>query len=51
MIPTFILINQLHMVNTVWAVLIPGAFNVLEYDSCKNLLSVNSGRIKRSICN
>ena len=25
MIPTFILINQLHMVNTVWAVLIPGA--------------------------
>lgn len=28
MIPTFILINQLHMVNTVWAVLIPGAFNV-----------------------
>ena len=28
MIPTFILINQLHMVNTVWAVLISGAFNV-----------------------
>ena len=28
MIPTFILINQLHMVNTVWAILIPGAFNV-----------------------
>ena len=25
MIPTFILINQLHMVNTVWAILIPGA--------------------------
>ena len=24
MIPTFILINQLHMVNTVWAILIPG---------------------------
>ena len=24
----FILINQLHMVNTVWAILIPGAFNV-----------------------
>ena len=28
MIPTFILINQLHLVNTVWAILIPGAFNV-----------------------
>ena len=28
MIPTFILINQLHIVNTVWAILIPGAFNV-----------------------
>lgn len=28
LIPTFILINQLHMVNTVWAILIPGAFNV-----------------------
>ena len=28
MIPTFILINRLHMVNTVWAILIPGAFNV-----------------------
>ena len=28
MIPTFILINQLHMVNTIWAILIPGAFNV-----------------------
>ena len=28
MIPTFILIKQLHMVNTVWAILIPGAFNV-----------------------
>lgn len=28
LIPTFILINQLHMVNTVWAILIPGALNV-----------------------
>lgn len=28
MIPTFILINQLHMVNTIWAILIPNAFNV-----------------------
>lgn len=28
LIPTFILINQLHMVKTVWAILIPGAFNV-----------------------
>lgn len=28
LIPTFILINQLHMVNTVWAIMIPGAFNV-----------------------
>lgn len=28
MIPTFILINQLHMVNTIWAILLPGAFNV-----------------------
>ena len=26
--PTFILINQLHLVNTIWAILIPGAFNV-----------------------
>ena len=28
LIPTFILINNLRMVNTIWAVLIPGAFNV-----------------------
>ncbi len=28
LIPTFILINQLHMVNTIWAILIPGSFNV-----------------------
>ena len=28
LIPTFILINQLHMVNTIWAILIPNAFNV-----------------------
>ena len=28
LIPTFILINNLHMVNTVWAILLPGAFNV-----------------------
>lgn len=28
LIPTFILINRLHMVNTVWAILIPGSFNV-----------------------
>ncbi len=28
LIPTFILINQLHLVNTVWAILLPGAFNV-----------------------
>lgn len=28
LIPTFILINRLHMVNTVWAILLPGAFNV-----------------------
>ena len=28
MIPTFILINQLHMVNTIWAILLPGAVNV-----------------------
>ncbi len=28
LIPTFILVNQLHMVNTVWAILLPGAFNV-----------------------
>lgn len=28
MIPNFILINNLHMVNTVWALLLPGAFNV-----------------------
>ena len=28
MIPTFILINNLHMVNTIWAILLPGAFNV-----------------------
>lgn len=28
MIPTFILINQLHLVNTIWAILLPGAFNV-----------------------
>ena len=28
MIPTFILINNLHMVNTVWSILLPGAFSV-----------------------
>lgn len=28
LIPTFILINNLRMINTVWAILIPGAFNV-----------------------
>ncbi len=28
LIPTFILINSLHMVNTIWAIIIPGAFNV-----------------------
>lgn len=28
LIPTFILVNQLQMVNTIWALLIPGAFNV-----------------------
>ena len=28
MIHTFILINQLHMVNTIWAILLPGAVNV-----------------------
>ena len=28
LIPTFILINQLHLVNAIWAILIPGAFNV-----------------------
>lgn len=28
LIPTFILINRLHMVNTIWAILIPGCFNV-----------------------
>lgn len=28
LIPTFILINRLHMVNTIWAILLPGAFNV-----------------------
>ena len=28
LIPTFILINQLHPLNTIWAILIPGAFNV-----------------------
>lgn len=28
LIPTFIVINQLHLVNTIWAILLPGAFNV-----------------------
>lgn len=28
LIPTFILINNLRMINTIWAILIPGAFNV-----------------------
>lgn len=28
LIPTFILINRLRMVNTVWAILLPGSFNV-----------------------
>ena len=42
MIPTFILINQLHMVNTVWAILIPGRFQCVEYDFGENLLSVSA---------
>lgn len=28
LIPTFILINRLHLVNTIWAILLPGSFNV-----------------------
>ena len=28
MIPTFILINQLHMVNNIWTIILPGAENV-----------------------
>jgi len=28
LIPTYILITQIHMINTIWAVLIPGALNV-----------------------
>lgn len=28
LIPTFIVVNQLRLVNTVWAILLPGAFNV-----------------------
>ncbi len=28
LIPTFILMNQLRLVNTVWAVIVPGSFNV-----------------------
>ncbi len=28
LIPTFILMNQLRLVNTVWAIIIPGSFNV-----------------------
>lgn len=28
LIPTFILMNELRLVNTVWAILLPGAFNV-----------------------
>ena len=51
MIPTFILINQLHMVNTVWAVLIPGAFNVWNMILARTYYQSIPGRIKRSICN
>lgn len=39
MIPTFILINQLHMVNTVWAILIPGAFNVWNMILARTFIS------------
>lgn len=28
LIPTFILMNQLRLVNTIWAIILPGAFNV-----------------------
>ena len=28
LIPTFILMNQLRLVNTIWAIIIPGSFNV-----------------------
>lgn len=28
LIPTYLLINQLHMIDTVWAILLPGAFSV-----------------------
>ncbi len=28
LIPTYLLINKLHMINTIWAILLPGAFSV-----------------------
>lgn len=28
LVPTFILMNKLHLVNTIWAIILPGSFNV-----------------------
>lgn len=40
MIPTFILINQLHMVNTIWAILLPGAFNIMNMILAEPIISL-----------
>ena len=50
LIPTFILVNQLHMVNTVWAILLPGAFNVWNMILARTYYSVYSKRTSRSVC-
>ena len=37
LIPTFILMNQLRLVNTVWAILLPGAFNAAQLDGANEI--------------
>ena len=48
LMPTYLVMDQLNLVNTVWAVLLPGALKCLEYDLGQILLQNGSGRIERS---
>ena len=50
MIPTFILINQLHLVNTIWAILLPGAFNVWNMILARTYYQSIPQGTQRGIC-
>ena len=48
MIPTYLVINKLHMINTMWAIVLPPAIKYLQYDCYENFLPGDSrflGRI------